>query len=159
MKKLILFNSIFFAVVLGVGFGIFYFMPPPVTYEYQATIDEVTKQSIELLGEMNKYLTAVAFGIIGILGNILIGQVRLKHKENGFTTILFSLSLALSLCSVFFGYLAYTKLFEAVSHHFFTTKEKQITYTADNQFNTLLISAFLFVWYIFNSYFYAAKKQ
>jgi len=159
-KKLLIYNSIFCISMLVIGIGIYYSIPDPSIHGFNKKIDEVevTKQSVELLGEMNKYLTAIAFVIIGVLGNILMGQIRLKHRENPFTILLFVLAMMLSLCSVFFGYVCYTKLFETISHHIFDVSDQQIAYAQKMQFTTLLISVFLFIWYLFNSYIYSAKK-
>lgn len=157
-SKRIYINITFIVIAFLIVIAINHFLPEPEIQEYKEELDEATKESIGLLKEMNKYLTTIAFVIIGLLGNIIIGKVQLNHKENPFTVVLFFSSIGFSLISIFYGYLVYSSIFQIVSYHIMNIHDPQIGYSNSGQFMTLLISAFLFIWYVLNIYISHYKK-
>jgi hypothetical protein len=152
-------NIIFMLIVGVISTAIFISLPEAQPAEYTENLDDVTKQSISLVSEMTKYLSTIAFIIVGVLGNIMIGKVKLEHKENTFTTVLFFTSMAFALSSVFYSYVTYSKLFETVSYHKLDVHDAQIKFAQKMQFITLILSAFVFAWYIFNTYLSQLKSR
>lgn len=145
-------NLLFCSIILICILVVKWLMPAAEGGVYKDDIDGVAKESIDLLGEMNKFLSSTAFIVVGVLGNIIIGKTKVDFRETAFSTILFFGSMIFALLSIFYSYLSYSKLFEIVSTHLIDFNNRQLAYAQAVQFYTLFISVVLFAWYIFNVY-------
>lgn len=158
-KTLVLQNLVFVLVTGSLAFIFYNILPDPTISEYHEDIDDVTKQSLALVNDMNKYLTTVAFAIVGVLGSIMIGKVKTGHQENIFTSIVFFLAIILAGASIYFGYAIYSRVFEIVSYHMMNVHEANLEISQNWQFGTLLGAAFLFSWYIYNVFISSITKK
>jgi len=156
--KTLVYNILFCTAVAVLFLAIWHFMPAGTSHHLGKDLNGFNSKAVDMIGEMNKYLTAIALGIIAILGNILIGQTKLSYQGTRLTGAFFLAAMLLGLCSLFFGFLTYSTLFENVSNSFFDAGDVRVNYAQSGQFYTLIGAAIIFIWYIINTYFNAIKK-
>lgn len=152
-------NIIFCLVVVATIVVVRYANPAPQGGEELENIDGITQQAIGLFNDINKFITSIAFIIVGFLGNVMIGKTSLQHRESFFSLVLFFGSLLLAIVSIFYSFLSYSKLFELVAERIIDVKNKQLQYAQSRQFWTLFASVFLFTWYLFNSYWISKTRD
>jgi hypothetical protein len=152
--KLLVKENIAFLFVLGIiALLVFASIPDPVPAMLKPDVDASTKQSVDTLIEVNKYLISIAFVVIAVLGGAVISDKGSVIQKNFLLIILFFASNLLAIVSLVYGYLLYNEIIDVFSNQISSVTTERISYFRQKQFISLIVSVVAFSGYIFNLYF------
>lgn len=134
--------SLFVSLAVIFIFNHFFYSPTPDPDRKRITLNDLEKQSLELLLEMTKLLFSLSTALFGLVGVFVLqarGNGRPLGRESYRNAVL---AFGCAAVSIDFGYVFLEKWVELLANGLFTPFERMVAWPQTLQFTTFLLALF-----------------
>jgi hypothetical protein len=101
------------AVSFSAGFSLYLFSSPPCVMPTDV-LSDFDRQGLSVYTDMNKFLISVTLVIAGLAGGLVLSVAKERFTLSSWSIYLLFLAFSLSIISLYFGYVSYSSVFDAM---------------------------------------------